>query len=83
MNDNLELIRTFLDWDGFPQKKYYYDFSACEVPKSKMRSGTHFGKDKETLVYDEHSSTIRLDGEEENAFHPLKPFPLQLFHSTF
>ena len=65
------------------QKKYHYEFGACEVPKSKMSIETRFRKDKETLVYDEYSSTIRFDGEEENTSRPLKPFLRQLFDSTF
>ena len=81
MNDNLELIHTFETVSTI--KKYHYEFGACEVPKSKISIDTRFGKDKETLVYDEHSSTIRIDAEEENAPHPLKLFLLQLFDSTF
>ena len=33
-----------------------------------MRIGTRFRKDKETLVYDEVSFTIRSDEEEENIY---------------
>ena len=47
-----------------------------------MSIGTRFKKNKRDFVYDKHSYTIRLDGEEENSYHPRKPFLLQLFDFT-